>query len=195
MVTRTSFGRLYGVYKVRHISSSRTLVGPSAHTLPKMKTNPILHFCIVCTVLATKPLRLPFTLADKTNQTAPLQDLVTWDEYSVLVRGERIILLSGEFQPYRLPSPGLWLDIFQKVRALGYLAVSFYLDWALLEHEPGHVRIGGVFGLDEFFDAASEAGIYLIARPGPYINAEVSGGGFPGWLSRLPERLRSRELH
>ena len=193
MVTRTSFCRLYGVYKVRHISSSRTLVGPSAHTLPKMKTNPILYFCILCIVFATQPLRLPFTLADKTNQTAPLQDLVTWDESSVLVRGERIILLSGEFQPYRLPSPGLWLDIFQKVRALGYSAVSFYLNWALLEHEPGHVRIGGVFGLDEVFDAASEAGIYLIARPGPYINAEVSGGGFPGWLSRLPGRLRSTD--
>jgi beta-galactosidase GanA len=38
--------------------------------------------------------------------------------------------------------------------------------------------------LEDFFAAASEAGIYLVARPGPYINAESSGGGFPGWLSR-----------
>jgi len=28
--------------------------------------------------------------------------------------------------------------------------------------------------------------VYLIARPGPYINAEVTGGGFPGWLQRAP---------
>jgi beta-galactosidase GanA len=42
----------------------------------------------------------------------------------------------------------------------------------------------GVFAFDQFFSAAMEAGIYLLARPGPYINAEVSGGGFPGWLQR-----------
>src|SRR4051794_20722675 len=73
-----------------------------------------------------------------------LQDIVTWDEYSISVRGERIVLLSGEFHPFRLPSPGLWLDVFQKVRALGFSAVSFYLDWALLEGEQGHIRVDGV---------------------------------------------------
>ena len=45
--------------------------------------------------------------------------------------------------------------------------------------------------MEPFFEAAKEAGIYLIARPGPYINAEVSGGGFPGWLSRVKGRLRT----
>ena len=37
-----------------------------------------------------------------------------------------------------------------------------------------------------------EAGIYLIARPGPYINAESSGGGFPGWIQRVNGTLRTR---
>jgi len=45
--------------------------------------------------------------------------------------------------------------------------------------------------LQPFFDAASDAGIYLIARPGPYINAESSGGGFPGWLQRINGTLRT----
>lgn len=31
----------------------------------------------------------------------------------------------------------------------------------------------GIFSLDEFFAVLSEADIYLIARPGPYINAEM----------------------
>ncbi|PQE06986.1 beta-galactosidase protein [Rutstroemia sp. NJR-2017a BBW] len=123
----------------------------------------------------------------------PLQDIVTWDEYSISVRGERILLLSGEFHPFRLPSPGLWLDVFQKVRALGFSAVSFYVNWALLEGEQGHIRVDGVFALEQFFDAAHTAGIYLIARPGPYINAEVSGGGFPGWLQRLEGNLKSTD--
>lgn len=122
-----------------------------------------------------------------------LQDTVTWDQYSISVHGERIIFLSGEFHPFRLPSPGLWLDVFQKVRALGFSGVSFYLDWALLEGEKGQIRMKGVFALDEFFSAASTAGIYLIARPGPYINSETSGGGFPGWLARLEGRLRTMD--
>ncbi|OJZ84692.1 glycoside hydrolase family 35 protein [Aspergillus luchuensis CBS 106.47] len=128
------------------------------------------------------------------NTTTPsLQDIVTWDEYSIRVHGERVLLLSGEFHPFRLPSPGLWLDVFQKVRALGFSAVSFYVDWALLEGERGSIRTDGVFALEEFFQAATEAGLYLTARPGPYINAEVSGGGFPGWLERVQGRLKTTD--
>lgn len=126
----------------------------------------------------------------KAQNTTLLQDIVTWDQKSLFVHGERVLLLSGEFHPFRLPSPGLWLDVFQKIRALGYSGVSFYVDWALVEGEPGHIRTEGVFALEGFFDAAQEAGIYLIARPGPYINAETSGGGFPGWLQRLNGRLK-----
>ena len=73
---------------------------------------------------------------------------------------------SGEFHPFRLPVTSLWIDVFQKVKALGYTGVSFYVDWALLEGTPGVFRAEGNFDLGPFFDAASEAGIYLLARPG-----------------------------
>jgi beta-galactosidase len=75
------------------------------------------------------------------------------------------------------------LQVFQKIRAMGYTGVSFYVHWALLEGKPGTFLADGIFDLQPFFDAASQAGIYLLARPGPYVNAEVSGGGFPGWVS------------
>ncbi|KAI1311001.1 glycoside hydrolase family 35 protein [Xylaria venustula] len=122
-----------------------------------------------------------------------LQDLVTWDENSLLVRGERIMFYSAEFHPWRLPVPGLWLDIFQKIKALGCNGVSFYVNWALLEGNAGHFTAEGVFSYEPFFNAASEAGIYLFARPGPYINAEVSGGGYPVWLQRNTGTLRTNE--
>lgn len=35
-----------------------------------------------------------------------LQTLVTWDEHSIFVRGERVVFLSGEVHPFRLPSSG-----------------------------------------------------------------------------------------
>jgi len=41
--------------------------------------------------------------------------------------------------------------------------VSFYVDWALLEGDPGTFRVEGVFDLDPFFEAATQAGIYLLA--------------------------------
>ena len=63
----------------------------------------------------------------------------------------------------------------------------------MLEGQPGVFNASGIFDFQPFFDAATEAGIYLLARPGPYINAEVSGGGFPGWLQREPARLRTRD--
>ncbi|PTB61654.1 glycoside hydrolase family 35 protein [Trichoderma citrinoviride] len=121
----------------------------------------------------------------------PLQDIVTWDEHSLFVHGERVVIFSGEVHPFRLPVPSLYLDVFQKIKALGFNTVSFYVDWGLLEGKPGKFRADGIFDLEPFFEAATKAGIYLLARPGPYINAEVSGGGFPGWLQRVKGHLRT----
>ncbi len=121
-----------------------------------------------------------------------LQNVVTWDAHSVFIRGERVMIYSGEFHPFRLPVPSLWLDVFQKVKALGFNTVSFSVDWALLEAKEGEYRAKGIFDLNPFFRAADTAGVFLIARPGPYINAEVAGGGFPGRLQRLAGQLRTK---
>jgi beta-galactosidase GanA len=118
---------------------------------------------------------------------------VTYDEHSLLVHGERLYIFSAEIHPFRHPVPDYWLDLFQKVKALGFNTVSFYVHWALLEGEPGVYRADGIFSFKTFFDAAAKAGIYLIARPGPYINAECTGGGFPGWLQRIKGQLRTRD--
>ena len=101
------------------------------------------------------------------------------------------MLYSGEFHPWRLPVPDLWLDILQKIKALGFSGVSFYTYWGLVEGNPGHFVADGIWDLDPFFSAAAEAGIYLIARTGPYINAETAAGGIPGWVLRIPGVLRS----
>ncbi|KAJ5612956.1 hypothetical protein N7510_006150 [Penicillium lagena] len=74
---------------------------------------------------------------------------------------------------------------------MGFTGVSFYVDWGLIEANPGHVVTDGIWSLEEFFRAATQAGIYLIARPGPYINAETSGGGIPGWVLRSEATIRS----
>ena len=116
---------------------------------------------------------------------------ITFDRYSLLLDGRRQFVWSGEFHPFRLPSPGLWRDVLQKLKASGYTAVSIYFDWDYHSPAPGVYDFTGVRDMDRLLDLAQESGLYVIARPGPYINAEVSGGGFPGWLSTQTGKARS----
>ncbi|MGW3958959.1 beta-galactosidase [Amycolatopsis sp. NPDC005003] len=118
---------------------------------------------------------------------------VTYDGYSFLVDGNRTYLWSGEFHSYRLPSPDLWLDIFQKMKAAGFNATSLYFDWGYHSPRQGVYDFSGIRDLDKLLDMAQQAGLYVIARPGPYINAEVDGGGFPTWLSTTPGHTRSAD--
>jgi beta-galactosidase GanA len=123
--------------------------------------------------------------------TAPASHTVTYDGYSFMIDGERTYIWSGEFHYYRLPSPDLWRDVLQKMKAAGFNATSIYFDWAYHSPKPGAYDFTGIRDVDKLLDIATEVGIYVIARPGPYINAEVDGGGFPAWLGTMPGRDRS----
>ncbi|MCI3244231.1 beta-galactosidase [Streptomyces spinosisporus] len=116
---------------------------------------------------------------------------VTLDGYSFLVDGRRTYLWSGEFHYFRLPSPDLWRDIFQKMKAAGFNSTSLYFDWGYHSPKPGVYDFTGVRDVDKLLDMAEEAGLYVIARPAPYINAEVDSGGLPGWLTTKAENNRS----
>ena len=108
---------------------------------------------------------------------------VSFDKYSLLVDGQRLVLWSGEFHPFRLPSPSLWADVLQKMRANGYNAVSIYVSWNYHSPVQGVFDFTGVRDLDLFLSTAAQTGIFVTVRPGPYINAEVDAGGFPGWMT------------
>ncbi|MFF5665160.1 beta-galactosidase [Streptomyces griseofuscus] len=118
---------------------------------------------------------------------------IGYDRYSLLVDGRRLVVWSGELHPFRLPSPALWRDVLQKMRAHGYNAVSIYVAWNYHSPAPGSYDFSGVRDLDLFLRTAAETGLYVILRPGPYINAEVDGGGFPGWLTATKGRARSAD--
>ncbi|KAJ7186548.1 glycoside hydrolase family 35 protein [Mycena filopes] len=115
-----------------------------------------------------------------------LTDAVEWDEYSFLILGNRTFIQSGEFHMWRLPVPSLWRDIVQKAKAAGLNTISIYFHWGLTNPRPGEVDLTGINDFQPFFDAAKEEGIWVIARPGPYINSETSTGGIPGHVAWLP---------
>ena len=45
--------------------------------------------------------------------------------------------------------------------------------------------------MDRLLDIAPQAGLYVIARPGPYINAETDRRRFPGWLTTQAGKART----
>jgi len=118
---------------------------------------------------------------------------ITYDTYSYLVDGKRLYLWAGEFHYFRLPSPDLWRDVLTKMKAGGFNAASIYFDWAYHSPKAGVYDFTGVRDVDKLLNIAAEVGIYVIARPGPYINAEVDSGGFPGWLTTQKGRARSTD--
>ncbi|HZC74220.1 MAG TPA: beta-galactosidase [Jatrophihabitans sp.] len=145
-------------------------------------------------VIAAATLLLAVTNTVTAVGTAPASGAahtVTFDNYSLMLDGKRTVIWSGEFHYWRLPSPGLWRDVLQKMKAEGYNAVSIYFNWAYHSPAPGVYDFTGVRDVDRLLDIAQQVGLYVIARPGPYINAETSAGGFPGWLTTQAGRARS----
>ncbi|KAG9025922.1 hypothetical protein FRB95_009626 [Tulasnella sp. JGI-2019a] len=119
-------------------------------------------------------------------------DLVQWDGYSLFVHGQRIFLWSGEFHTWRLPVPELWLDVLQKIKALGMNAISVYVHWGLVNPAPGQFDFDHYRALEPLFKMAMQVGLWIVLRPGPYINAETTGGGIPHWVtSTVTSHLRT----
>ncbi|GAB2842376.1 beta-galactosidase [Streptomyces deserti] len=141
---------------------------------------------------APSSTRTPRTVPTGPPPPAPSADgrrhQVGFDRYSLLVDGRRLVLWSGEVHPFRLPSPSLWRDVLQKMRAHGYNAVSVCVAWNHHSPAPGRHDFTGVRDLDLFLRMAAETGLYVIVRPGPYIDADVDGGGLPGWLTAAKSR-------
>ena len=84
---------------------------------------------------------------------------VTYDRYSVLVDGERILLQAAEFHYFRLPSPDLWRDILEKEKAAGFNAVSLYFDWAYHSPKAGVYDFTGVRDVERLLRTAEEVGL------------------------------------
>ncbi|AQS69763.1 beta-galactosidase [Streptomyces pactum] len=116
---------------------------------------------------------------------------VALDRYSLLIDGRRLALWSGEMHPFRLPSPSLWRDVLQKMRAYGYNAVNARLAWNQHSPAPGEYDFSGVRDLDLFLRTAAETRMYVVLQPGPYIGADVDAGGLPGWLTATGARART----
>ncbi len=74
----------------------------------------------------------------------------------------------------------------------GYTLVDVYVPWNFHETAPGGWDFTGRRDVGEFLDLARDAGLGVIARPGPYICSEWDGGALPAWLT-LEDGLALRQ--
>ena len=111
---------------------------------------------------------------------------IEFDHYSLRVDGVRRLVRSGSLHYFRLPSPALWRDRLEKMRQAGLNAVDIYYPWNYHSAAPGDYDFAGLRDVDRLHDLIEEAGLWLIARPGPYICAEIDFGGLPAWLHNVP---------
>ncbi|SJX66121.1 related to beta-galactosidase precursor [Sporisorium reilianum f. sp. reilianum] len=141
--------------------------------------------------LAT-PHRRKWTLPRGSNNSA-----VVFDKYSLALAGgqQRLFVFAAEFHPWRLPVPSLWRDVLQKIRAAGFNTVSIYTHWGLIQPTPdaSSIDLTGVNDLDYFLKVAKEVGLFVIVRPGPYINAETTVGGMAPWTVNIDAVLRTND--
>ena len=116
-------------------------------------------------------------------------DRIHYDSHCFTIDGKDVVIFSGAFHYFRCPKE-LWPQRFQAIKDAGFNTVESYTAWNWHEQEmPASLsdfsKVTKLDDLDEWLTMAEKYGLYVIIRPGPYICAEWSNGGFPRWMSVL----------
>ncbi|GAA3829672.1 beta-galactosidase [Streptomyces chiangmaiensis] len=95
--------------------------------------------------------------------------------------------MSGEVHYFRLHR-GDWADRLDKLVAAGCTAVSSYMPWLIHETADGSIDLTGTTSpyrdLVGFLELAAERDLLVIARPGPFVMAELKNEGIPFGIYR-----------
>ncbi len=111
----------------------------------------------------------------------------------VEIDGKPVRIVSGAMHYFRT-RPEQWRDRMEKAAALGLNAIETYFCWNLHEPHPGEWDTAGMLDFVRFIETAHELGLWVIARPGPYVCAEWENGGLPPWLAAKPG-MRVRRMN
>ena len=109
----------------------------------------------------------------------------------ISINGQPVILLSSSLFYFRVPR-GSWASRMAAIRQAGYNTIDVYFPWNYHELSEGKWNFHGERDIAEFLHLSQEAGLWVVARPGPYICSEWDGGGLPAYLFTKPG-LRIRD--
>lgn len=97
------------------------------------------------------------------------------------IGGELVPLLAGAVHYFRL-EPRSWRACLEATKSLGLRIVDVYVPWGVHETSPGVVDLGETnpkLDVASFLRLCKELDLFVILRPGPHINAELTYFGIP----------------
>lgn len=112
---------------------------------------------------------------------SPRTHTLSLSDGGLLYKGQKRDLISGSIHYWRL-DPKLWGDIFARARDLGVTFACTYIPWSVHETSPGRWDFSGAKDFVRFCEQAADHDLPLLLRPGPHINSEITGFGFPEWI-------------
>ncbi len=111
--------------------------------------------------------------------------MVTLENRRLLIDGEPKIIIAGEIHYYRLRKEE-WQDRIEKLVRAGMNAVATYIPWLCHEEAEGEFDFGTErdnLDIEGFIELCARNHLYVIARPGPFIMAEMKNEGIPYWVA------------
>jgi beta-galactosidase len=114
-------------------------------------------------------------------------DTVHYQRKRIVIDGSEVLLLSGEIHYFRVARER-WQDRLDKAKAAGLNTIATYIPWLWHELPDGTVDLTGRTrperDLGAFIDLCHDNGLHVIARPGPFVMAELKNEGLPYRLYR-----------
>jgi len=105
------------------------------------------------------------------------------------VDGRRKMLVTADY-PYYRDERSHWADRLRKIRDCDIDVVTAYIPWR--HHQPERGVLPDFDGRTRenrdvlgFLDLCRDLGLGVIAKPGPFIHAEINYGGLPDWVCPL----------
>ena len=103
------------------------------------------------------------------------------DARGLTVGQETLPLYSGAVHYWRHRRED-WARILDGVCAMGFRVLETYVPWSVHEPQPGRYDFSGNRDTGAFLTLCEDRGLYVMVRPGPHINAEMTLFGYPEWI-------------
>lgn len=101
-----------------------------------------------------------------------------FDDAGLVVGERRVPFYAGAMHYWRV-DPASWAKCLRAIRELGLGLVETYVPWRVHETAPGQRGWDKERDLARFIQLAGDAGLGVVLRPGPHINAELTAFGMP----------------
>ena len=117
---------------------------------------------------------------------------VTWDKYSLMIDGRRVVPVMGEVHYSRIPADE-WQREVRKMKEGGVTIIATYVFWNHVEEEEGIFRWDGQRDLRRFLSVCRDEQMPVVLRVGPFCHGEVRNGGIPDWVFSKGCKVRSQD--